>query len=144
MWLPTVLLFGLYAWSTRELRNQPPSERQTAFRSFLAGGLTVLSFFDLFLPAGFYSPYDLFLLPLVRVSLMLAVPALFYLFSNTMSWARYLFLAALFLLPFAYGAVFSLQAANFATWSTIATIGLLLGSATLAITTEGGVRSLRL
>jgi len=143
MWLPTIILVGLYAWSTREFRDQPPSERQTTLRSFLVGGFTVLSFFDLFLPAGYYSPYDLFLLPAMRVSLMLAAPAFFYLYSDTMSWHRYLILLGLFLLPFVYGVVFLLQSANFDAWATLVAATLLVGSASLAIATAGGLRSLR-
>ncbi len=143
LWLPTVLLFGLYSLTLRGLGDLPPSERQTALRSFLVGGLTVLSLSDLFLYAGSYSSYHLFLLPTVRIAIILAVPAVFYLYSSIITWYRYLVLVGLLALPFAYGVAFWLHAANLGIWSSLATLLMFAGSAAAAIFAEGGVRALR-
>jgi hypothetical protein len=141
-WLPSSLLLGLYALTAGGLQQLSAHERHLGLLSFFAGAFSAISVIDLFFGAEYPDAYQLFYLPAMRVALVLAVPALFYWYSDLIGWIRYIVLAGIFLLPFLFGVVAVLSLSNLVLPAVVTAIFLFVVCTFAGMTAVGGVRSL--
>jgi len=125
--IPVLGTFLFFLWFTPDVRGLAARERSLTLLSFLAGALSLAGIMDLFVRAEFSSVYEIFLLPALRVSAMLLVPFLYRLFVEETFWTRYLYIAALVALPFAFSTAFYLVVLNFHVAAILGTAAVFLG-----------------
>jgi hypothetical protein len=142
--IPGLFGFLLYLWFTSDPGGLTPEERFLSLTSFFAGLFTVAGFMDLFVRPEYFGSYELFLLPALRISLMLMLPVLFYFYAAETLWLRYAYLVLLAATPFALGTVPMLSLLNYPFAAIAVTLVLFLGSIAAALFAVGGRRSLRL
>jgi hypothetical protein len=139
-WIPTFVLTALYLLSS-SAREAAPSERRTALVSLLAGGFTLLGVLDIWVLADYQGLYELFLLPGLRLAIVISVPLLLSLFNEETFWTRYLYLSASLLVPLLPGLVGLLVFAGYGSLGMIAGFVLLGAAYAAAIFVGGGSRS---
>lgn len=142
--VPGIVGFLLYLWWTRDPGGLAPEERCLSLQSFFAGLFTLAGLMDVFVPVGHAGTYTLFLLPALRIALMLLAPILYYHYSAETIWLRYLYLVLMAGLPFALGVVPMLSLMNLTVAASLATAGLFLGGWAAGLLAVGGTRTLRL
>lgn len=92
--LPLALLVGCFFLFSRGLWHETRIDRFLGLIAFFAGYYTVAGFVDIFAHAHYFSPYTLFLLPTVRVTLMILVPSGIVAFYEERMFVRYFYIAA--------------------------------------------------
>ncbi len=142
--LPALLLFVLYLRFTRDVGGLTPDERFLSLVSFFAGAFAFAGVLDLFLRADYHGPYELFMLPSLRIALLLILPTLYYQFSCETFWLRYLYLALMAVAPFAIAVVPTLSSMYLHSAAILLTVALFLGGWTIAILAAGGPNRYRL
>jgi hypothetical protein len=135
--VPGILSFFLYLWFVRGVRNLTPDERFLSFVSFLGGAFTLAGLVDLAVRGDYLGPYELFHLPALRIALMLILPSLLYRFSSGTSASRYLYVLAVFLVPFILGAVPLLAGSHYTTASWVVAAALFVASWAMALLVTG-------
>jgi len=110
--IPIIGTYLLYLWFTPDVRGLSSRERRLGLLSFMAGAFTLAGIMDIFMRAEYFGLYELFLLPALRVTAMLATPILYRLFVEETFWTRGLYIAAIVALPFALAGVFFLMVLN--------------------------------
>jgi hypothetical protein len=125
--MPAAICFLLYLVMTPGLSSLSPDERLVSILSFLTGHFAVQGFLDLF-ERYFFTSYELFVAPAMRVALILMIAVLYYRFSDETFWVRYLYLFLLVLSPFAVAVPQFVLAINYAGWAAGATAFLFLGA----------------
>jgi hypothetical protein len=92
--LPVALIVGCFFLFSRSLWHETRIDRFLGLVAFFAGYYTVAGFVDLFTHAHYFSPYTLFLLPTIRVVLMILVPSGVVAFYEERMFTRYLYITA--------------------------------------------------
>ena len=106
---------------------------------------TIHPFIDLLIRTEYMGTYELFLLPAIRVGAMLLIPGLYVLFCDETFWVRYLYLAAIFLVPALFGGVYILHVLNLHLASIAGATAVFLGGWAVAVFgSSRGVASARL
>lgn len=141
--VPALLLFGLYLRFTRDVGGLTADERFLSLVSFYAGAFALSGFLDLFLRADYHGPYELFMLPALRIAVMLIVPTLYYQFSNETFWVRYLHLGLIVSLPWLLGLVPMLSGMYLGFLAVLLTALLFLGGWAAAFLAAGGANRYR-
>lgn len=143
--LPTLLGTLLYLWFTPDVPGLPPVERLVSHLSFQAGLFSLAGLLDLVMRADYFGPYELFLLPTLRIVVVLLSSVLLYLYWDETFWVRYLYLATYPLVPFVFGSVFLLESMNLRLAAVAISAAGFFGSL-VAVTLGTGlsVRQLRL
>lgn len=104
-YLPAGIAVALFFVVHRAGTRLPGSTKVLSLASFLAGAFAVLSVFDLLTRSPYFSAYELYLLPALRVALIVLLALLFGLADGETMWIRYLYVAAMVLLPAALAVV---------------------------------------
>ncbi len=142
--LPVLLLFALYLRFTRDVGGLTADERFLSLVSFYAGAFALAGVLDLFLRADYHGPYELFMLPALRIGVMLILPSLYYQFSTETFWVRYLYLGLIAALPWVTGFVPLLSAMYLGLFAALLTGLLFFGGLAVAYLASGGPNRYRL
>lgn len=141
--LPAAIGVLLYFAFTNSASDYAPDEGLASILAFFAGMLTMQGFFDLF-QRDFFGPYELFVAPSMRVSLMLLVSTVYYHFADETFWIRYLYLLLLAIVPFVAATPQLFVALNLLGIGIGLTATLFLGSFACFLFWTGAGGSLRL
>lgn len=125
-----LLLFRLIHRSGARLGG---ATKVLSISSFLSGAFTVVALLDALVRAPFFSVYELYLLPLLRVSVILIVAFLFGLIDGETLWFRYLYMVAVVAAPVAAGSAGYLALFNYPLPAVVVTVVFALGAAGLVI-----------
>lgn len=141
--VPGAVGFLLYLLFVRDVRGRSPDERFLTLSSFFAGLFTLAGILDLFVRAEYHGAYELFLVPALRITMVLLVPTLYYHYSCGTYWVRYVHLVLMTATPFALGIVPLLASMNLWWVAVSATVVLFLVAWAASLLSIGGVRALR-
>ncbi len=142
--VPALLLFALYLRAMRDVGGLTADERFLSLVSFYAGAFALAGLLDLFLRADYHGPYELFMLPALRIAVMLILPTLYYRFSHETFWVRYLHLGVIVSFPWVLGLVPMLSAMYLGFIAALLTVLLFLGGCAAAFLAAGGPNRYRL
>lgn len=134
--MPATICFLMFLLLTPSVFSLSPEEGFVSLLSFLAGHFAVQGFLDL-VQRDFFTAYELFVAPSMRVALVLLVAVLYFRFCEETFWTRYLHLALMVLAPFVVAVPHLLLAMNYAGWTAIASSALFLGSSAMALFWSG-------
>lgn len=111
--------------------------------SYLCGVFTVIGLLDTLVRAPYFTVYELFLLPTLRISLTLMVALLVGLIDGETLWFRYVYVAALVLVPFIASTAGYLARFNYPGGAVGVTAGFAVVATALMVVdrrTHGGAR----
>ncbi len=98
--LPAALLIGCFFLFSRTLWEESKTDRFLGLMAFFAGYYAIGGFVDLFTHSYYLGPYRLFLVPTIRVVLMILIPSGIVAFREERMFMRFIYLAAAAAGPF--------------------------------------------